>query len=175
MAPSREPERVLKQGMHNEKGKGKKSPKEAKAADAPKARAPKYKRYGRIALGTVFACLACVYYLKPARQAGNVVGRTTCEVAKSLPENVLEASESKPELTEAKDLVDENDQSKEKLQETCGVDACCPSLAVSVHINRCLRLIRDLGSSAMETGLHIICSSRDGSVISSRHCYSKIT
>tara|TARA_B100000459_G_C8414474_1_gene130362 strand:- start:18 stop:488 length:471 start_codon:yes stop_codon:yes gene_type:complete len=156
--------------MHNEKGKGKKSPKEVKAADAPK-----YKRYGTIALGVFFACLAGFYYLKPARQAGDVVGRTTTQVAESLPENVLEASESKPELTEAKDLVDENDQSKEELQETCGVDACCPSLAVSVHINRRLRLIRDLGSSTMEMGLHTSCSLRAGSVISYRHCYSKIT
>ena len=125
MAPSQESPRVLKQGMHHAKGEGKNSPKEAKAADAPKASAPKYKRFGAIALGVLFACLAGYYYLKPARQAGDVVGRTTTKVAESLPENVLEVSESKPELTETKDLVDENDQSKDELKETCGVDACC--------------------------------------------------
>jgi hypothetical protein len=179
MAPSQESPRVLKQGMHHAKGEGKKSPKEAKAADAPKASAPKYKSYGKTALAFVLLSLACFYPYR-ARRAGNVVGSTTTEVAKSLPENVLEVSESKPELTEAKDLVDENDQSKEDLQETCGVDACCQSLAVSVYINRCLRLIRRLayglrGSDAINVRVAALAVHDPSSSVYcriTRHCWT---
>ena len=126
----------------------------------PRARPASHRRYA-VALGAAasgFMALLVIYGSAYLREG--VVGVQDLAPGASSYENAQWSKElSKTELK----------------KETDDEVACCPSLAVSVHINRCLRLIRDLGSSAMETGPHIICSSRDGSVISSRHCYSKIT
>ena len=126
----------------------------------PRTRPASYRRYA-VALGAAasgFMALLVIY--------GSV----------SLREGVVGVQDLAPGASSYENAQWSKELSKTELKkETDDEVACCPSLAVSVHINRCLRLIRDLGSSTMEMGLHISCSLRAGSVISYRHCYSKIT
>ena len=93
----------------------------------PRARPPSYRRYA-MALGaaaTGFMALLVIY--------GSV----------SLREGVVGVQDSAPGASSY-----ENAQSKElsktELKETDDEVACCPYLAASVYINRCLRLIRRL-------------------------------